>query len=426
MKPDEAEITQHDFERMYNEYYGPLFRDFPCFETLTAKWPLRSMVPGFSDFDGRIICKDGTKVADYVALDEAVGRMHLHMLETHPEWGRILEHPAGITVTWEELLADDLYQPETHHWDFVRGDEAPFRRFRAYLESRHWEERDEYYYLKRFFYYYSPYIHGIDPPINMGSRADRYAAHSRILHYCVPAVQAGLSVYFQEPIRGKFDTIERWQALHPQDRVVETMVDCIESGYRRYDILEQPGKLAELEDDLWQSLRETLEMIRSRVSIIEMDDGQPFEMLKERLDAFKEDPLLTIFNCVRFCRIRKGRYWCYLNAPATFDTDWLVANELSWLRNAFTKGAFECYGRLRCGRVDMPLGELLDAIRPEMIDAADEQAIRRVFSLAWDPAASGHERECLRQIAEVIDVYYAVLERLLADARTLAATGVSE
>ena len=413
-KQIELPFGQEEFDRFCEDYYRPIVSSHPHIETVVSKWPRETLIPDFSDFDGRLIASDDIDRSTWPAVDDLCGRIHRDLIVRHPEWLRILEHTPGIAITWSEIYDEALYQPETHHWGFFLGNEEEFMRLRNWLDSREWEERDEYYYLNRFFYYYSPYIHGIDPPTNMGNLADRYAVHSRILHYCVPALQAALSLIRKKPVRGKMETIAGWMELRPSDGIFEDFITKIRCRYRCEEA-EDDAKMLRLEEECWKRLQIAMAELPAVVDVIDMKDGAGFEAWKERLATFPENPLMTIFNGVRFARIRKGRYWCYLNVPDHFDVSWLIPNEFTWLRRWFTESIFRCYGRLKCGEDRATLETVLEAMQPDVTDAEGAAAVREVFRIAFADCPKGSEGEPLRTVMDVFPRYEGVLESLLED-----------
>ncbi len=413
--------TQDEFDRFCEEYYGPILDRYEHAETVVSKWPRESLVPDFSDFDGRIIASDDIDRSTWADVDQMCGQIHKEMIEQHPEWVRILEHTPGIGIRWTEIYNERLYQPETHHWGYFLGEQDEFRRLRQWLDDHSWEERDEYYYLGRFFYYYSPYIHGIDPPTNMDALADRYAVHSRILHYCVPALQAALSLIRKSPVRDKMETIRGWMELRPDDSLFDSFLEKIRAGYRCKEVGDE-NSLRVLEEECWQRLQEAMQLLPDVVTVIDMKDGAGFEAWKKRLDAFPENPLLTIFNGVRFARIRRGRYWCYLNVPEYFDVSFLIPNEFTWLKRWFTESIFRSYGRLKCDLEELDLDRILEAMQPEVVDKEGARVVREVFQIAFADYAKGAEAEALLNVMDVFPTYEVVLEDLLEDALRFQAT----
>ena len=179
-------------------------------------------------------------------------------------------------------------------------------------------------------------------------------------------------------------------------------------------------KMRSYEDSCWRCLQRAMHMLPDYVGIIDMNDGAGFERWKERLDAFPENPLLTIFNGVRFARIRKGRYWCYLNVPDEFDVSWLIPNEFTWLRRWFTRSIFQCYGRLKCDLERFDLDAVLEAMIPGVTDREGADAVREVFRIAWKDYPKGSESEPLRAVMGHFPAYESVLEQLLQDALQLS------
>jgi hypothetical protein len=127
---------------------------------------------------------------------------------------------------------------------------------------------------------------------------------------------------------------------------------------------------------------------------------------------------MTLYNGVRFSRIRKGRWKFYLDAPESFETDHLCLSEISWLASTFTAPMFDSYAQIKWGEKGLGLEEVLARVTPELIDPSEAEIIRQVFRAAAGRPTHMEAKERVRQAAEVYTEYYLVLERMLADARS--------
>jgi hypothetical protein len=388
-------------------------RAFPQFVSLWGKWNPEDLIPFLSDFDSRLVCRAPMRPEDWVELDRVSGEIHLAMLKAHPDWARILEHTPGVCATEEEMLDDRTFHPETQQWSAYSDCGEFCRRLQGFYEGGVWGNRHEVYFLRRFLYYYGPYQHGIDPPINLGAYEYKYALHSRLWHYFVPALQAALALVNRRAIRGKFETLHGWLQHFPSHPILLRALEIVGNHYESAELTDASA-LARLEADLFAFLQKVMRMVRERVTLIEMSDSMDSGAYKELVAGICPVPLMTIYDGVRFSRIRKGRYYFYLNSPAFFDAGRLIASETKWLKGYFTAPIFKAYAQLRWSQPALTLGEILHELRHGLIDARDEQLIRRVFSLSLD-GHGGHERDIIAQIAEVYAEYHLILERILAD-----------
>ena len=175
----------------------------PHVVALVAKWDKADLVPGLSDMDFRVICDDGTTVDDWVEIDRFAGRLHLEMVREYPQWNRINEHTAGAGMTISEALARRVCGPEYAHWSLWWGRRDWFDRLKAQVAARPFDAADEYYHLNKFLHYYSPYIHGIDPPINLGRFEPKYPLHSRCWHYFAPPMLSAAAILARKNFSGK-------------------------------------------------------------------------------------------------------------------------------------------------------------------------------------------------------------------------------
>ena len=390
---------------------------FPAFTLLTCKWRPEDLIPGLSDIDARIICND-VKPEDWVRLDEIVSRTHLEVTQAHPEWARKLEHLPGVCATMSELFAADLYEPELRDWDYYWGDRDQFNALKQMVAARSWGRSDEYYYLaKRFVPWCTPYNRAIDPPINIPTALlPKYALHSRVMHYFVPCIKAALAVINRDSVTGKREALYRWSQLRPDVSVLRESIDLLDCHYE-VPWLEDEQAWYAFEDRLWAFIREITPRVLDAVTIVDLGAERTVDHLRRALRAFHGEPLMALFDAVRFSRIRAGRWRFYLNAPAHFDPGQIYVWEMRWLQGVFTSGCFEAYSQWRWGEAGLPLEEILSRLTPTLLDAQSTDVVRRVFSAAAGPATAPDAGARLAAIVDIYGDYYLVLERLLADAR---------
>jgi hypothetical protein len=351
---------------------------------------------------------------DWVDLDRITGELHLSMATAHPEWARILEHTPGVCATQEEMIDDRIFHPEAQQWSLYSEPDSWYGQLRVFYAGRVWGERHEIYFLKRFLYYYSPYQHGIDPPINLGAYEYKYGLHSRIWHYFVPALQAALALVDRRTIRGKFDTLRGWLEHFPAEPILLKAAAMVEGHYESRELNDESA-LVQLECELFRFLERVMEIVKQRVTLIDMSSPTDVALYKSQLAALPTPPRVTIYDGVRFSRIRRGRYYFYLNCPAAFDAGRLIASEMKWLKGYFTEPLFKAYGMLRTGSAKLNLDEICGEMRGGLIDDRDEKLIRRMFALSFDAQSAGRERELITQAAQIYPDYHLILERILAD-----------
>ena len=416
----QTRLAPNEFKHFAQEYFDRCKKGFEPLDTIAAKWNFEDLIPGLSDFDARLLVGDGVGPEGMVQCDYVVGQVHLELCRKFPRWSRILEHTPGICITWSELSDPRLYQPETRFWSFHLGRGDEFARLEEYMSSLSWQPVDEYFFLKKFSTYFSPYQHGIDPPVNLGIFEPEYAWHSRAMHYFTPAAQAALAVLDRKVTRGKLDTLRRWKELLPGQSVFGEIMDMASSQYARLDLHDQKA-LARFEDSLFEVLCRIKQMVFDSARIVSLRPADDIQVLKDKLRDFPADPLLDIFNGIRFCRIRKSRYLFYFEAPEYFATDWLIVGEFTkWFRQVLIKAILRSYGRLKCGKSDAGLEEIIEALYPEIIDKRQARIMRQIYELCFEQYQPGSERRVLEQVVPLCADYYLILEKILADAKKIA------
>jgi hypothetical protein len=412
--------SQADFFELvtwFGERWSATFADLSL---LTCKWRPEDLIPGLSDLDTRVICEE-IGPEDWVRLDELAYRAHLEITQARPEWARKLEHTPGVCSTKSEVLDGVLFQPEMRDWDFYWGDREFFDRLRTFVQNRPWGAVDEYYFLaKRFVPWCTPYNRSIDPPVNIPPRLlSKYALHSRVMHYFVPCIKAALAVINRNTVTGKRESLYRWAQICPQESVLREAIDMLELHYE-VPWLEDKQAWYAFEERLWQFIQKITPEVLRCVTIVDLGNDLSMENLRRKLKDTAGEPMMTLYNGVRFTRIRKGRWQFYLNAPSFFDTGQLCLWEISWLSHTFTGPLFEAYAQIKWGEQGLTLDEILARMTPALIDEREGCIIRQVFAAAAGRPTSTEARERLSRAVEVFTDYYLILERMLADARQAA------
>jgi hypothetical protein len=378
----------------------------PHVVALVAKWDKADLVPGLSDMDFRIVCDDDTTVDDWVEIDRFTGRLHLEMVRAQPQWNRINEHTAGAGLTISEALGDVAGTPEQSHWSLWWGRRDWFDRLKAEVALRPFTAADEHYHLGKFLHYYSPYIHGIDPPINLGTFEPKYALHSRSWHYFAPPMLSAASLLARKHFSGKRAGLA-W--LRENGYVVEQVDAVFHQVNAHYETPEQTGvdRLQAFEDLLFAGFEELLPRVVDSVEHLDIDRSDSPAKLKRQLASSGSDAIAVLMENVRSTRIRAGRYFFLANAPEHFDARPLVYYELPWIKEFYGPVFDSLRTLLGDGTLDPQqcLGEL-----GMNVNGVEEHAIQHVWDLA-SRSRDDHDVPLLFQRAiDWFPHYYRLIE----------------
>lgn len=384
----------------------------PRFVTLVAKWSRDDLVPGLSDMDFRIVCDEKTTAEDWVHIDDQIGRIHRRMVEAHPEWNRINEHTAGAGVSLAEFAGDRLHHPEYAVWTPWRGKADPIEAISSAALSRPLEALDEHYHLSRFLAYYSPYIKDIDPPINLGELEPKYALHSRCWHYYAPPMLSAATLLARRHFAGKRDGL-LWLAENgfaaPQTLAVLEQVDA------HYDTPERddPQRLAKFEGYLFTAFEELLGPTLEAVKLLPIPPGASRRELQAHLSRRSADPLIELLEHVRFARIRAGRYYFYLHAPAHFSASRQLAGEQIWTRKLVLR-TFSLLDGADRGE-ETPIVDRLQSLSVEP-SRQELEAVDFMSSLAGEQAGGQALRDLYADAISWYPDFYRLIERTLQQA----------
>jgi hypothetical protein len=385
----------------------------PHVVALVAKWDKTDLVPGLSDMDFRVICDDDTTTDDWVEIDRITGQLHLDMVRGNPEWNRINEHTAGAGVMISEALGDGAGSPEQAHWSLWWGLRDWFDRLKAAVSARPFTASDEHYHLNKFLHYYSPYIHGIDPPINLGRFEAKYALHSRCWHYFAPAMLSAAAILARTNFSGKRAGLA-W--LRENGNITQPVNAVLRQIDAHYETPEQTdvNRLLAFEDSLFVGFEELLPLVIRSIEHLDIDRSASPDALKRQLASKTRDPLATLAENTRYARIRAGRYYFLTNAPRHFDAEPLIYYELPWIKKL-------------CGPVFSSLCTLLgkEALSPEQcfhrlglhINGIERRAIADVFDLASRTRDDLDVPLLFSHAVEWFPHYYRLIEGSLARIR---------
>jgi hypothetical protein len=408
-----APKPKNDFAEFYELYYATCRERVPCIAAIAAKWLFEDLIPGLSDFDTRFILEDGMTVDDWCAMSEAVGEVHLDLCNRYPHWARNLEHLPGINLTWAELTDREMYYPEYAQWTFYYTEDADrLAAAQRYLQGRPWEQGDEYFHLKKFCLYYGRYNRQIDPPINLGAFENKYAMHSRIMHYFCPPVQAALCLLLRRPIAGKLETLRQVHSMFP-DPVFGEVLEIIERHYEVPELYEEP-ELSRFEDRLEQALETLRQALAPHLTTIRDAAAKSIAEWKAELHRVPISPAIRVIDAARFSRLMKGRLRFYAHAPAHFDSIWLIENELKRLKASFFDVPFGTCWEVLTGETMVDAATILPQLYPAILnehELACSQEFVRLLPGQWKP---GQQKHIALELAAIFDGFYSALTKVSA------------
>lgn len=126
-----------------DEYIGKIASEMDYFLFAAKKWAYEDYLWPFSDFDYRIVIKDGSDI-DFFRLNEILYIVQLQMQTENPQLRRIMEHPPGYIFFESEIMTD--YLEDFRIWSFAGGNSEKFFEFKNFLDSR--KDFDQCFYQK--------------------------------------------------------------------------------------------------------------------------------------------------------------------------------------------------------------------------------------------------------------------------------------
>lgn len=407
---------KNEFADFIRIYYQRCKEKVPPIEVIVGKWNFEDLFPGMSDFDARFITANEMKAGDWCQMSEAVGKVHLSLCNEFPNWARILEHLPGINLTWQELEPEESYYPECHQWSAYFGKKEEFERILTHLKKRGFTEKDEFFFLKKFFLYYGPYKRNIDPPVNLGPYENKYPLHSRIMHYFCPPLQSAIGVIQRSWIRGKLETFRLAREKFPNPGFMDYLLDIINKHYE-VEELYQESFLSQLEEELFNYLKEVFHQLKEEITIIKVEDRDDPTRCKEKLNQTMIDPQMQMFDSMKFSRLMKGRLEFYAKAGQHFDSIWLIKNELSRIGKNFFADPLTIYWQTLGEGEDLSPLEIARRLSGTIFTRADLSFIQRFEYLTMNDYEKGQENRVAREIAEIMDGYYIALDKLVRAAK---------
>jgi len=357
---------------------------------LILRNPLADFVAGISDLDLRLVV-DRPDSDDWGPLADAIAEVHSEQLASGPGMWRLLEHPPGACVTLDEGLDPRLFHPEMRQWGPVLGDQSVLRRLMEHIAATPWSTRDEHYWSRRFEAYLRPWGEP-EERINLpAGQRQRYRLHYLVMLLALPALQAAYCLLHHRPVSGKVAGLRAWRERLPGDKLLCELEDLVAVGLESADSGD-PTWLADLRD-----------RCRRRIELLA---GQ---LPQRRSDpAVAADPLLGLFDAVRYSRVRPAHYFSFLTAPPGFQTDFFLVNEVYTLRRSILEPTQKALRVL--ATVDGPAEPLATLCRTQ-----DElEALGRVMEAARMGTDPEQARVGLSALVDSYHAFHRLLERSLA------------
>ena len=407
-----APKPENDFAQYIHRYYENCKSRFEGIEAIAGKWMFRDLIPGMSDFDTRLIVRDGMAADDWCRMSTAVGDAHLALCQKYPCWARNLEHLPGINLTWSELTTETTYYSEYHQWSFYHSEQPKsVNDALQWLAQRPWDIKDEYLHLKKFCQYHGRYDRSIDPPINLGIHKNKYPLHSRLMHYFTPAVQAAVCLLERQNFAGKFDSLEIAQRHFPHLRCWRAVNEILHANYEFPRWYQEPF-LSELEDDLETALRIIAVKLRDGITLVPVDAGEDVSAWRKVLQSAPIDPSLVILESARFSRLMKGRLRFYAQAPSHFETSWLIRHEVRRIGRNFFHTPFAAYWKIKTGELVEDAVAILDRLCGDLLTPTEVAATKEFARLTGAECQDGQEKPIARAVADVFDDFFRALTKI--------------
>ena len=406
MKSYTVEEARSWFQEVADLVGSAFKKQCPHFIALAGKWASVDLVPGLSDMDFRVICDEQTTVDDWIHIDHVMGRSLLEIASNNPQWNRINEHTAGAGMTVSEMMDDRFYNPEYSVLDIWYGERNWLDKLKSDVAARPFGYFDEYTHFLRFLTYYSPYIHGIDPPINPGCFEPKYALHSRCWHYFAPPMMSAACILAGRKFLGKRDSLT-WlcQNGHAAEQV-RAVLGQVEAHYETPE-LDDPDHLGDFENFLFEAFKELYPRICESIRFLEIDFLLEPSEIKKQLRDNHSRPLQMLMDNLRWARTRAGRYFFYLNAPRHYSATHQLKGELIWVRK-LTGPTFDII-RYFLGELGLGPAQCLERLDIE-VSASAQKVIDHMFSMPDEATDENKLRELYIRAVDLYPVYYRLLE----------------
>lgn len=404
-----AGAPPNEFSEFIGTYFESCRTACPRLLAIAGKWDFADLIPGLSDFDTRFLVANDTTPEDWAYMSLAVGRIHADITRAWPRWARILEHLPGVNLTFAELYSPVLYHPEIQTWTVYHGAHPEAAHAREYIAKGRWTPADEYFHLRKFATYFGRYRRGIDPPINLGPFEDKYALHSRYMHYFAPPVQAAVSLALRRTVRGKLDAFKQAREIFPNARVIETVLDAVASHYEATEGCDD-SKLAHIEGVLESYLAAVCRELVSSITLIELNPSSSPAEFRQVVSSAPINPITKFLDTARYARFMRGRLMFYAQQIPWFDTAWLIRNELKRMGDWFCR---------------QPLIAYREAGLEAGLSATEWKAFRRLADVVDQEIPEGAEKARAEAAADVFEPVQLALEKLAGQLHGMAAPMIS-
>jgi hypothetical protein len=266
---------------------------------------------------------------------------------------------------------------------------------------------DEHYHLSRFLSYFSPYIHGIDPPINLGEFEPKYALHSRCWHYFAPPILSAATLLARRHCSSKREGLQ-WLVDHgPASKQAAEVLKQVDAHYATPE-KDDPQRLEQFEQLLFTAFEELLQPVCGSIEFLDLPSKASRRQLQQHLAERHPDPLVELLELVRFARIRAGRYYFYLNAPAHFSAERQLVGEHSWTK-MLVRTTFKTMRELH-GSAELSPAECFRRVGIEP-GVRQLEGLRFMVDLAEQDVADIPLRTCYRDALELFPEYYGLMEQ---------------
>ena len=404
---------ENDFLAFVREYYQRCHARVPQICVAAAKWKFEDLIPGLSDVDTRFLVKEAMSPEQWRQMSLEVGGVHAEMCRENHRWARTLEHLPGINLTVDEIADPALFYPEFRQWTFYEGDEATIAHVKSALAAVDWSSRDERHHLKRFATFFGPYQRGIDPPVNLGPWENKYALHSRFMHYFAPPLQAAVSLQLRRNVAGKLDSLRLARTIFPNAHVIDEVLAAIDCHYEAPGDYAEP-RLTEIENQLAAYLRIVWGSLNGRLKLCAPCENDDVKTVRAKIAAIPADPTAEFFEGAKFGRLLEGRLRFYAEEIPWFDSAWPIRIELQRIVANFYTKPLSVYGQLRFGE-RLTAEEVLERLSGTLLGEQTCRDMRRFAEIASESIAPGDERRQARAVADVYQPVLVTCEALGAD-----------
>jgi hypothetical protein len=400
------------FPEFIATYFARCQAACPRIIAIAGKWRFEDLIPGLSDFDTRFVVESETSPEEWAAISRAVGHVHTALALERPDWVRILEHTPGVNMALDELADDLHYSPQMHAWSWYGTARDDVRQHIQRIANP-WTAADELYHLKKFAQYWGPYQRGIDPPVNLGAFENKYALHSRYLHYFAPAVHAAVSIRLRQNVCGKFESLRFAREVFPMPEVIDSVIAAVSCHYEVPESYDE-SRMAAIESSLGEYLDQAFDVLAPSVSITDVSGVKKVADLRRLLSLLAVNVPAQFIEKTMFMRLMAGRLRFFSQQISAFDSEWLIRNELGRL------GTWACHQPL-IGFADVRLKrkasfeQAIEILLGRFLSPGEAVAFQEAARLSISPMAVGEERSRARAIAEHFEPVQTALDRLSAE-----------